>query len=257
MPFYDRGNVRIHYEEVGSGFPLMIIPGGGLNSTVAGLATHPFNPLEEFKDEFRVIAADLRKPEAQALVRRLVAQFDVVIENFRPGALEKWGLGYAELAKSNPGLVMVRISGYGQSGPYSARPGYGIVCEAVGGLRYIIGDPDRPPARANIGLTDYITGLYAAFGAMMARARQAREGGSWHVQVSLARTGHWLWNLGRLENGLVAADIGREAVLPLLEESPSGFGKLSAVRHSAMLSATPATWARPAVPLGTHSPQWP
>lgn len=106
-------------------------------------------------------------------------------------------------------------------------------------------------------ILDHATGYLMAFGAMMARARQAREGGSWHVQVSLARTGHWLWNLGRLENGLAAADISREAVLPLLEESPSGFGALSAVRHSAIMSATPAFWARPAMPLGTHSPQWP
>lgn len=133
----------------------------------------------------RLIAADLRKPEAQALVRKLAAQSDVVIENFRPGALEKWGLGYADLAKRNPGLVMVRISGYGQSGPYSARPGYGVVCEAVGGLRYIIGDPDRPPARANIGLTDYITGVYAAFGAMMALRHKERTGQGQYVDTAL------------------------------------------------------------------------
>src|SRR5690606_17532424 len=110
---------------------------------------------------------------------------DVVIENFRPGALEKWGLGYADLAKRNPGLVMVRISGYGQSGPYSARPGYGVVCEAVGGLRYIIGDPDRPPARANIGLNDYITGVYAAFGATMALRHKERTGQGQYVDTAL------------------------------------------------------------------------
>jgi crotonobetainyl-CoA:carnitine CoA-transferase CaiB-like acyl-CoA transferase len=133
----------------------------------------------------RLIAADLRKPEAQSLVRDLVPKFDIVVENFRPGGLEKWGLGYEDLAKSHPGLVMVRISGYGQSGPYSARPGYGIVCEAVGGLRYIIGDPDRPPARANIGLTDYITGLYAAFGAMMALRHRERTGRGQYVDAAL------------------------------------------------------------------------
>jgi len=133
----------------------------------------------------RLIAADLRKPEAQALVRRLVPKFDIVIENFRPGGMEKWGLGYADLAKLHPGLIMVRISGYGQTGPYSARPGYGIVCEAVGGLRYIIGDPDRPPARANIGLTDYITGLYAAFGAMMALRHREHTGQGQFVDTAL------------------------------------------------------------------------
>jgi len=133
----------------------------------------------------RLIAADLRKPETQDLVRRLVAKCDVVIENFRPGGLEQWGLGYADLARVNPGLVMVRISGYGQSGPYSGRPGYGIVCEAVGGLRHIIGDPDRPPARANIGLTDCITGLYGAFGAMMALRHRERTGEGQFVDTAL------------------------------------------------------------------------
>ncbi len=133
----------------------------------------------------KLIAADLRKAEAQALIRSLVPKFDIVIENFRPGGLEKWGLGYADLAKLHPGLVMVRISGYGQTGPYSARPGYGIVCEAVGGLRYIIGDPDRPPARANIGLTDYITGVYAAFGAIMALRHRERTGQGQYVDTAL------------------------------------------------------------------------
>ena len=133
----------------------------------------------------RLIAADLRKPQAQVLVRRLVPKFDIVIENFRPGGLEKWGLGYEALSELNPGLVMVRISGYGQNGPYSARPGYGIVCEAVGGLRYVIGDPDRPPARANIGLTDYITGVYAAFGAIMALRHRERTGEGQYVDAAL------------------------------------------------------------------------
>jgi len=133
----------------------------------------------------RLIAADLRKPEAQDLVRRLTPKFDVVIENFRPGGMEKWGLGYADLAKLHPGLVMVRISGYGQSGPYSMRPGYGVVCEAVGGLRYITGDPDRPPARANIGLTDYITGVYAAFGTMLALRHRDATGQGQYVDTAL------------------------------------------------------------------------
>jgi hypothetical protein len=96
-----------------------------------------------------------------------------------------------------------------------------------------------------------------AFGAMMAKARQAREGGSWHVQVSLAQTGRWLWNLGRVADGLNTRDLGGEAVTPFLEEIPSGFGALRSVRHSAILSKTLAFWARPAMPLGSHPPQWP
>ena len=122
----------------------------------------------------QVAAIDLRRPEGQDIVRRIAARCDILIENFRPGALEKWGLGYDALSQANPGLVMVRISGFGQTGPYSQRGGYGIVAEAVSGLRTLIGDPDRPPARVALPLTDYITGLYAAFGAMMAiNARHA------------------------------------------------------------------------------------
>jgi hypothetical protein len=92
---------------------------------------------------------------------------------------------------------------------------------------------------------------------MIAKARQAREGGSWHVRVSLAQTGRWLWNLGRVPDGLAQADIKADAVEPFMEDVPSGFGPLHAVKHSAILSKTPAYWARPAVPLGTDKPEWP
>jgi hypothetical protein len=96
-----------------------------------------------------------------------------------------------------------------------------------------------------------------AFGAMMARARQSREGGSWHVRVSLAQTGTWLWNLGRVADGFKTEDLKGDAVSPFLEQASSGFGALRSVRHSAVLSTTPAFWARPAMPLGSHPPQWP
>jgi len=132
-----------------------------------------------------LVAIDLRQPAGQDLVKKLVAQCDVVIENFRPGGLEKWGLGYADLARIRAGLVMVRISGYGQTGPYSKRAGYGVVCEAVGGLRYVNGEPGRPPVRLNIGLTDYITGLYAAFGAMVALRHRDATGEGQYVDTAL------------------------------------------------------------------------
>ncbi|MCB1546598.1 MAG: CoA transferase [Hyphomicrobiaceae bacterium] len=114
------------------------------------------------------ISVDMRKPEGQALIRRLALASDIVVENFRPGALERWGLGYEELSKENPRLIMVRVSGFGQTGPYSKRPGYGVIAEAVSGMRHLTGDPDRPPSRVAISLTDYITGLHAAYGAAMA-----------------------------------------------------------------------------------------
>jgi crotonobetainyl-CoA:carnitine CoA-transferase CaiB-like acyl-CoA transferase len=116
----------------------------------------------------RLVALDLHREEARAIVRALAERADAVIENFKPGTLEAWGLGWADLSALNPRLVMVRISGYGQDGPYSARPGYGVICEAVSGLRHLTGDPDRPPSRIAVSLTDYITGLHGAFGAVMA-----------------------------------------------------------------------------------------
>jgi hypothetical protein len=113
------------------------------------------------------------------------------------------------------------------------------------------------PKELPMQILDHVTGYLMAFGAMMARARQAHKGGSWHVRVSLAQTGQWLWNLGRLPKGLEAPDIAADAVTPFIEESNSGFGRLRAVRHSAILSRTPAQWSRPSVPLGHDAPEWP
>ncbi|MGE5095730.1 MAG: CaiB/BaiF CoA transferase family protein [Betaproteobacteria bacterium] len=132
-----------------------------------------------------MLALDLRKPEGQAIARRIAAKCDVVVENFRPGGLEKWGLGYADLSRDNAGLVMVRISGFGQSGPYSDRAGYGVIGEAVSGLRHITGDPDRPPSRVAVSITDYITGLYAAFGAAMALLARGRTGRGQYIDSAL------------------------------------------------------------------------
>jgi formyl-CoA transferase len=116
----------------------------------------------------RCITADLRQEEARALIRRLVEHCDVVVENFRPGRLEAWGLGYDELKAINPRLIMVRISGFGQTGPYARRPGFAAVAEGMGGLRYVNGFPDRPPARANLSLGDTIGGLHAVLGLLLA-----------------------------------------------------------------------------------------
>ncbi|MCX5565685.1 CaiB/BaiF CoA transferase family protein [Alcaligenes phenolicus] len=124
----------------------------------------------------KIISVDLRQEKGRKIVRRLCEKADIVIENFRPGTLERWGLGYDDLSQDNPGLILVRISGYGQDGPYSQRPGYGVVCEAFSGLREVTGDPDRPPARVAVSMTDYITGLYGAFGAVMAILDRHRSG---------------------------------------------------------------------------------
>jgi formyl-CoA transferase len=120
------------------------------------------------------VTVDLRTDEGRAIARDLIAKADVVVENFRPGTLEKWGLGYEALSRLNPGLVMARVSGFGQTGPYAKRAGYALVGEAMGGLRHITGEPDRNPARAGISIGDSLSGLNAALGVMMAlHARHA------------------------------------------------------------------------------------
>lgn len=132
-----------------------------------------------------IISVDLRKEEGRKIVRSLIAKVDIVIENFRPGTLERWGMGYESLTVDNPGLILVRISGYGQDGPYSQKPGYGVVCEAFSGMREITGDPDRPPARVATSVTDYITGLYAAFGAMLAVIQRGKSGRGQVIDAAL------------------------------------------------------------------------
>ncbi len=124
----------------------------------------------------RCITANLREKEGQDLILRLVAEADFLLENFRPGTLEKWGLGYEVLKAINPRLIMIRVSGYGQTGPYAARPGYASVGEAMGGLRYVIGEPDRLPSRAGISLGDSLAGLYATLGALAALHHRDRTG---------------------------------------------------------------------------------
>ena len=116
----------------------------------------------------KCITLDLKQDEGQRLVRRLADKVDVLIENFRPGTMERWGLGPDELERTNPALVYSRISGYGQDGPYASLPGYASVCEGVGGLRYVNGFPDQPPVRPNLSLGDSLAALHAAFGIVMA-----------------------------------------------------------------------------------------
>jgi crotonobetainyl-CoA:carnitine CoA-transferase CaiB-like acyl-CoA transferase len=133
----------------------------------------------------RSVSANLRKPEGQSLLRRLAAKADVLIENFKPGTLERWGLGPERLLADNPRLVIVRVSGYGQTGPYSPRAGFGGVAEAMGGLRYIVGHPDRPPARLGISLGDSLAATYACMGALAALHARERSGRGQVVDMAL------------------------------------------------------------------------
>lgn len=123
----------------------------------------------------RSIALDLRTEESRDVVRRLVAECDVVLENFRPGTLERWGIGPDVLDAAKPGIVIGRISAFGQTGPLSARPGFAAVAEAMGGFRELVGDPDRPPVRVGVSIGDSIAGLYAGYGVMMALFQRERR----------------------------------------------------------------------------------
>lgn len=134
------------------------------------------------------VVLDLKNPEDLLVAKTMIERADILVENNRPGVMERLGLGYDELSKTNPGLVMVRISGFGQTGPYAPRPGYGAICEAVGGVRHMTGDPDRPPARVALATTDYLTSTYAAFGALAALREKDKTGLGQVVDVALYET---------------------------------------------------------------------
>ena len=127
------------------------------------------------------VAVNLRVAEGQEIIRKLVKDADILIENFRPGALEKWNLSWEQLSAINPKLVMVRLSGYGQTGPYKDRPGFGLIGEAMGGIRYVTGYPDRAPVRVGLSLGDAIAAMYGAIGALMALHHRNVNGGNGQV----------------------------------------------------------------------------
>jgi len=125
----------------------------------------------------RSVTLDLRQPEGQEIIRKLAQDADILIENFRPGAMEKWGLGFKDLHAINPKLIMLRVSGYGQTGPYRDRPGFGVIGEAMGGLRYLSGEPGRPPVRVGVSIGDTLSGLHGVIGVMMALRHREQQGG--------------------------------------------------------------------------------
>ncbi len=133
----------------------------------------------------RSLALDLRQAAAQDIVRQLTAEVDVLIENFRPGAMESWGLGPEVLMALNPGLIMLRISGYGQTGPYKDKPGFGVVAEAMGGLRYLSGEPGRLPVRVGVSIGDTLASLHGVIGILMALHEKQKSGLGQVIDVAL------------------------------------------------------------------------
>jgi crotonobetainyl-CoA:carnitine CoA-transferase CaiB-like acyl-CoA transferase len=202
---------------------------------------------------------ELKSEQGRDVLRGLLAQADIFSQGYRPTSIAALGFSPEDAAKISPGIVYVSLSAYGHAGSWAGRRGFDSLVQTATGFNHAEGraagvdGPKELPAQ----MLDHATGYLMAFAAMMAKARQSREGGSWHVRVSLAQTGRWLWDLGRVADGFKTGDLKGESVTPFIEEIPSGFGPLRSVRHSAMLSKTPALWSRPAMPLGSHPPQWP
>jgi crotonobetainyl-CoA:carnitine CoA-transferase CaiB-like acyl-CoA transferase len=201
---------------------------------------------------------DLREESGRAMLTRLLRDADIFVQGYRPGAIAANGFGPEEVARVRPGIIYVSLCAYGHEGPWAHRRGFDSLVQNADGLNVAeaqaagTDEPKPLPAQA----LDHATGYLMAFAAMTALARRAQEGGSWHARVSLAQTGHWLRGLGRID-GLACPDPSFDEVRDRLEDFASGFGRITATRHSAVMEETPVRWARPSVPLGTHAPVWP
>ena len=206
---------------------------------------------------------DLRETNGREKLAGLLRQADIFIQGYRPGAIAQYGFGAEEAARLRPGIVCVSLCAYGHEGPWAERRGFDSLVQNANGLNVAEAEaagasgPNPEPRPLPAQAFDHATGFLMAFGAMTALRRRATEGGSWHVRCSLAQTGHWIRNLGRIEGGLALPDPSFDDVRDLMEDSPSGFGRLTGVRHSAVLSETPARWVRPSMPLGSHVAEWP
>ena len=204
-------------------------------------------------------ALDLRASEERERLASLLRQSHIFVQGYRPGGLAAFGFSPEACAELRPGIIAVSLSAYGHQGPWARRRGFDSLVQNASGLNVAeaeaagVSPPRELPAQA----LDHASGYLMAFGAMMALAHKAHEGGSWHVRVSLAQTGYWLSQLGRVEDGFTHPDLSFEAIADLIETTDTPFGRLSFVRHAAHLSETPAHWARPPVPLGSHAPIWP
>ncbi|MBR0683584.1 CoA transferase [Roseomonas eburnea] len=206
----------------------------------------------------RNAALDLRQEADRARLRGLAAGADVFLQGYRPGAMAGHGFAPEQLAALRPGIVCVSLSAYGHLGPWAGRRGFDSLVQNANGINdaEAVAAGEARPRPLPCQAIDHASGYLLAFGAMAALLRRAQEGGSWLVQVSLAGTGEWIKRLGRVAGGLAAPEVPDAAVARLLESGESGFGQMTAVRHSAVLSETPARWTLPAMPLGSHPPAW-
>ncbi|HEY5067190.1 MAG TPA: CoA transferase [Xanthobacteraceae bacterium] len=201
---------------------------------------------------------DLRQAGGPETLTALLRDADIFVQGYRPGAVAAFGFGPEDVARIRPGIVYVSLCAYGHAGPWAARRGFDSLVQTAGGFNaaeaeaFGQAEPRELPAQE----LDHATGYLLAFAAMTALRRRAERGGSWHVRCSLAQTGFWLRSLGRID-GMSCPNPRSADVRDLLEELPSGFGRLTTVRHAATMNETPPRWTRQSVPLGTHAPVWP
>jgi crotonobetainyl-CoA:carnitine CoA-transferase CaiB-like acyl-CoA transferase len=204
-------------------------------------------------------ALDLRASDDRDRLAGLLREAHIFVQGYRPGGLAALGFSPEACAELRPGIIAVTLSAYGHAGPWAGRRGFDSLVQNASGINVAeaqaagVPPPRELPAQA----LDHASGYLMAFAALLALARKAEEGGSWHVRVSLAQTGHWLGGLGRLSDGFAAADPKLADIGDLIEVAETPFGRVSHVRHAGVLAETPPYWARAAVPLGTHAPVWP
>ncbi len=201
---------------------------------------------------------DLETDAGRAALRELASETNVFVQGYRPDGISARGFGPDQLAKLRPGIVYVSLSAYGHLGPWGNKRGFDSLVQTATGFNHAEGEAfGGGPHALPMQILDFATGFLMAFGAEAALLRQAREGGSWHVRVSLARTGLWLRELGRVEGGTEAPKPDLNTLKRYLQTYDSGYGKLVAMPHAAKFSATPAQWSRPSMPPGSHPPLWP
>jgi len=200
--------------------------------------------------------ADLNTADGRIGLGHVLRSANVFVQGYRPGALAGLGFGPQDAAAIRPGIVYVSLSAYGQDGPWAGRRGFDSLVQMASGINHAEAEAagQEAPRPLPMQILDYASGFLMAFGALAALARQATEGGSWHVQVSLARTAAWLRAMGRVPDGLRHAAASYDG---LLETHHSGFGLLTAVRHAARFSQSPSDYVRMSVPPGTHPLAWP
>lgn len=196
---------------------------------------------------------DLREPAGVQTLKELLKGADVFSQSFRPGTLAARGFSPEEAARLRPGIVYVTLSAWGTEGPWKDRRGFDSIVQTVSGMAYRQGGESKPKLLP-VSVIDYVSGYLMAFGAMVALARRATEGGSWRVRVSLARTGKWIVDRGAIEDfASVPVELPREELQRLLVQT----GKFSHLRPVLELSETPPYWERPPAPLGSDPPAWP